>query len=168
MGKGGKFREDLAWRGNPENNKNKNKQNFPLIHNDRGNPMDLARRKLPTDGSIIQLEEEASLHNPLTFDPRNPRSFQKDFSKPGPFKVSSSKCRYFLNFIFSLVTLLSLSLSQVATTNITTTDHNGLMFSASIYYPSTEEGIGTPINLDGAPYPAIVFAHGWFQVGYFS
>ncbi len=49
--------------------------------------MDLARRKTPTDTSIIQLEEEGGMHNPLTYDPRNPQAFKKEFSKPGPHKV---------------------------------------------------------------------------------
>eukprot|EP00298_Acanthocystis_sp_HF-20_P009367 c18262_g1_i3.p1 GENE.c18262_g1_i3~~c18262_g1_i3.p1 ORF type:complete len:861 (+),score=336.60 c18262_g1_i3:42-2624(+) len=105
---------------------------------DRGNPMDLARKKYPGDTAFVQLDEEVHTHNPLTFDPRNPSTFSKEFSKPGPHKVGN--------------------------TNITTTDRDGKLFSAVIYYPSTSEGIGTPLDLDQAPYPIIVFSHGWFQV----
>eukprot|EP00301_Raphidiophrys_heterophryoidea_P018971 c3962_g1_i1.p1 GENE.c3962_g1_i1~~c3962_g1_i1.p1 ORF type:complete len:855 (+),score=193.99 c3962_g1_i1:45-2567(+) len=105
---------------------------------DRGDPMELARRKTPTDSAIIELEEEAHMKNPLTFDPRNPRTFQNEFSKPGQHRVGN--------------------------TNVTTTDKEGHMFSAVIYYPASSEGIGTPLDLDEAPYPVLVFAHGWFQV----
>eukprot|EP00300_Choanocystis_sp_HF-7_P030307 c39111_g1_i1.p1 GENE.c39111_g1_i1~~c39111_g1_i1.p1 ORF type:complete len:819 (+),score=176.78 c39111_g1_i1:128-2458(+) len=105
---------------------------------DRGDPMELARRQSPTDSAIVELEEESHMQNPLTFDPRNPRTFQKEFSKPGSHKVGN--------------------------TNVTTTDREGHMFSAYIHYPAAEEGIGTQMDLDAAPYPIIVFAHGWFQV----
>ena len=35
---------------------------------------------------------------------------------------------------------------------------------ASVWYPATRAGTDTPLDLSRAPYPVVIFAHGWFQL----
>jgi dienelactone hydrolase len=52
---------------------------------------------------------------------------------------------------------------KAGTASVTVTRPDGSTFAATLHYPATLEAVNAPLDGSGAPYPGIVFGHGFVQ-----
>ena len=69
--------------------------------------------------------------------PTLPQTIGKDFAPPGPYAVGY--------------------------TNVSRLTRSSELFLAAVWYPAERQGVDTPLVVADAPYPLVVFAHGWFH-----